>query len=532
MHQYLPKPAERVKELDCLYGISNLIETPDISIEGILRGTLELLPRAFQCPHLARARITLKNQAYGTANFRESPWRIANDIKVQGELTGTVEVCYRQEPFPGGQAPFLPEEVKLINAVAELLGRVIDRKRVEETLREREEKYRSLFENAVEGFFRSTPAGRFLNVNPAFARIFGYGSPEELISTISDISEQYYVHPHDRRRYMEILREQGTVENFEINARRKDGAAIWISNSTRAIVDKSGNIVCYEGIVEDITDRKRAEEALRESEIKYRTLVENIPQKIFIKDRASRYVSVNENYARDLGIRPEEVRGKSDYDFFSKELAEKYRADDQRIMRTNRTEHIEERYIQNGRETWVHTVKAPVRDGGGEITGVFGIFMDISDRKRAEEALTAESLRLAETNTALRVLLQRREEDQKEMERKILTNIKALVLPHLEKLSRLKLNEVQANCLDMAAANLRQVISPFLQNLAARFADFTPREIQVANMVKEGKTSKEIAHLINSSIRSVEFHRDNIRKKLGLNHKKSNLRMFLMNLSE
>jgi PAS domain S-box-containing protein len=331
---------------------------------------------------------------------------------------------------------------------------------------------------------------------------------------------------------MEILQEKGTVENFEILARRKDGEAIWISNSTRAVVDNSGTIVCYEGIVEDISDRKRTEEALRNSEIKFRTIVENIPQKIFVKDRSSLYVSVNENYARDLGIRPEEVQGKSDYDFFPKELAEKYRADDQRIMQTNRTEHIEEKYIQSNKEIWIHTVKAPVRDEEGVITGVFGIFMDISDRKRAEEALTAESLRLAETNTALRVLLQRREEDQKEMERKILANIKTLVLPHLENLRGLKLNEVQANCLDMAVNNLRQITSSFLQSLALRSSDFTPREIQVASMVREGKTSKEIAQLMNVSIRSVEFHRDSIRKKLGLNNKNCNLHIFLMNLSD
>lgn len=153
-------------------------------------------------------------------------------------------------------------------------------------------------------------------------------------------------------------------------------------------------------------------------------------------------------------------------------------------------------------------------------------------RKRVGEALTAESLQLQETNTALRVILQRREEDQKEIERKITTNIQKLVLPNLEKLRGLGLNDIQANCLDIVAANLQQVASPFLQNLAACFADFTPREIQVANMIRQGKTSKEIAAIFNSSIRSVDFHRDNIRKKLGLSHKKFNLRTFLMKLSE
>jgi PAS domain S-box-containing protein len=160
------------------------------------------------------------------------------------------------------------------------------------------------------------------------------------------------------------------------------------------------------------------------------------------------------------------------------------------------------------------------------------IATDITRRKEAEEALAAERDLLAETNTTLRVLLNRREEDQKEMERTISRNIQKLVFPYLETLRNLKLNARQASCLDGAEANLNQIVSPFLKNLTARFADFTPREIQVANMIREGKTSKEIAGCFNSSIRSVEFHRDNIRKKLGLNQKKTNLRTFLMNLSE
>ena len=122
---------KRVNELDCLYDISNLIETPDISIEGILRGTVELLPRACQYPSLACARIVLQNQTCKTANFQESARRLASDIKVHGETAGTVEVCYLQEPPANSHEPFLPEEVKLIDAVAKRLGHVAERKQAE-----------------------------------------------------------------------------------------------------------------------------------------------------------------------------------------------------------------------------------------------------------------------------------------------------------------------------------------------------------------------------------------------------------------
>jgi PAS domain S-box-containing protein len=133
--------------------------------------------------------------------------------------------------------------------------------------------------------------------------------------------------------------------------------------------------------------RKRVDEALRESEEKYRTLVENIPQKIFTKDRRSVFVSCNENFARDMGITPEEIAGKTDYDFFPKELADKYRSDDMRIMETGETEGIEEQYILGDEKVWIYTVKTPLRDKEGNIVGILGVFSDITERKNLEARL-------------------------------------------------------------------------------------------------------------------------------------------------
>ncbi|MCY2988745.1 MAG: PAS domain S-box protein [Planctomycetota bacterium] len=137
----------------------------------------------------------------------------------------------------------------------------------------------------------------------------------------------------------------------------------------------------------DITERKKAEQVLRESEIKFRTLVENLPQEFFVKDRDFRYLMVNESLARYLGLLPEEVVGKVDDDLFPKELADKYRADDQRLMQTGQTEEFEEKSRLAGRDVWVHTVKTPLRNARGEIIGIFGLLLDITERKRSEEAL-------------------------------------------------------------------------------------------------------------------------------------------------
>jgi PAS domain S-box-containing protein len=149
----------------------------------------------------------------------------------------------------------------------------------------------------------------------------------------------------------------------------------------------------------EITERKRLEDGLkqyslhleelvnertrtlRESETRYKLLVENLPEKIFAKDRNSAFISVNESFANDLKIQKEEIVGMTDYDFFSKDLADHYRADDKRVMESGQTEEIEEKYVVGGQEFWVNTIKAPIRDAGGNITGLIGIFRDITERR-------------------------------------------------------------------------------------------------------------------------------------------------------
>ena len=124
---------------------------------------------------------------------------------------------------------------------------------------ENEKKYRGIFENAVEGFFQSSPDGQFISVNPAFAKMLGYESSQEVIDKITDIASQFYVNLEDRTQYQKILQASGKVENYELRAQRKDGSEIWVSTSTRAHFDQEGKVTLYDGIVQDISARKQAE---------------------------------------------------------------------------------------------------------------------------------------------------------------------------------------------------------------------------------------------------------------------------------
>jgi two-component system cell cycle sensor histidine kinase/response regulator CckA len=203
-------------------------------------------------------------------------------------------------------------DVNLLSLLAKNTWTSIRRKKAEESLKASEEKYRSIFENSVEGIFQSTPEGRFLSVNPALARMAGYESPREMMESITDLGAQLYVHPEDRDRFQKIMEEKGTVENLEHEQRCKDGSIIWVSNSAHAVRDHKGRILYYEGINEDITKRKSAEEALRVSEKKFSDAFRSSPATFTITSRKDlRVVDVNERFISMYGYERDEVIGRT-----------------------------------------------------------------------------------------------------------------------------------------------------------------------------------------------------------------------------
>jgi PAS domain S-box-containing protein len=184
-----------------------------------------------------------------------------------------------------------------------------------------------------------------------------------------------------------------------------------------------------------------------------------------------------------------------------------------------------------------HTVRE-IADHSGHRTSSVSVLRDITEEKHREQELRRKKEELEERtrnlerlNTALKVLLDKRDQDIKALEDKVLSNMKQLVVPFLEKLGNSDLNERQKIYLEIVQSNLNDIISPFVRKLSAIHFGLTPTEIRVANLVKEGRTTKDIAALLNSSMRAVRFHRENLRKKLGLKERKVNLRTYLLSAS-
>jgi diguanylate cyclase (GGDEF)-like protein/PAS domain S-box-containing protein len=178
-------------------------------------------------------------------------------VVVKGELFGVIGFSNCTAPRPWTDA-----EIDLLRVVAADMALALERRQSELSLKQAEAKYRSIFENSVEGMFQTTPAGQYLTVNAMLAKIYGYDSPAELIDTLTDINQQLYVQPGRRQEFVRLMQLNGAVLGFESEVYRKDGSAIWISESARAIYGDRQVLLGYEGTVENITDRKRGEAAI------------------------------------------------------------------------------------------------------------------------------------------------------------------------------------------------------------------------------------------------------------------------------
>ncbi len=241
----------------------------------------------------------------------------------------------------------------------------------------------AIIESSEDAIIGKDLNGIITSWNAGAEKLFGYSAQESVGCSINQIV------PQDRlieeKQILDRISRNELVQHFETVRLAKSGRLVDVSVTVSPIKDHAGKVVGASKVARDITVRKRAEVTFLESEAKFRTLVENIPQKILMKDRNYRWVSINESLARDFGFRPEEVVGKLDADLFTPELAAKYHSDDVRIMETGKTEEIEEKYMVAGKETWVNTIKTPVRGANGEIKGVLGVFWDITGRKLAEQ---------------------------------------------------------------------------------------------------------------------------------------------------
>jgi PAS domain S-box-containing protein len=254
--------------------------------------------------------------------------------------------------------------------------------------RQAEEKYRSIFENAVDGIFQSTPEGRFFNVNPAFARMLGYAAPAELIAHMNDIGQQLYVDPRQRAEFLRLLATQDEVRAFEFEVYRKDGSRLWLSSHARAVRDVQGPLLYIEGTNEDITARKQAEQALRESEERFAKAFHASPIAMSMARFADgQLLDINDSYVRLTGYTREELIGQTAVNLGMADAATREGIIRAVVERGSLRDWEIVGRRKSGEQATV-LVSAELITVGGEACVLVAIY-DITERKHAEEQIRA-----------------------------------------------------------------------------------------------------------------------------------------------
>lgn len=299
-------------------------------------------------------------------------------------------------------SPILSENGTFIGSFA-MLTDISELKRSEREFRESRAKYRAIFEEAPLGIFRSTPDGRYLEVNPAFARTVGFDSPDEMIRAVTDIGHQLYLHPSDRERIAATLLAGGEIRGCEVEVRRVDGQHIWVAIYARPVRNPGGQVVAFEGTTQDVTQRRQVSEALRESEEKYRLLVESASEAICI---------AQDGFLRFVNSRMCEISGFTREELTAVPLAELVYPDDRGLVITHHLERLAGGEVPELYDFRIVTRSGEVRwaqNNGVVITwqgrpATLNFFLDVTDRRRMEKESELKSAALEAAANAILIV--------------------------------------------------------------------------------------------------------------------------------
>lgn len=434
-----------------------------------------------------------------------------------------------------------------VEAAIEMIDDITEQFHAQRALADSEARYRAIFETTGNATMIIEEDMTISMVNAEFEKESGFSKGEiegKMLGTEflheEDLEQLKFF--HNQRRI-----DPGSVpRNYETRVRDRSGRVRNIFVTVDLIPGTKRSVAS----LMDITERKSAEEGLRESERFLANVINFLPDATFVIDGEGKVIAWNRAIEEMAGISASEMLGKGNYQYAIPFYGERRPILIDHAMKSDSPD--EGTYVESERRDPVYVAEAympalrgggvylqgtasVLRDSAGNVIGAIESIRDITERRRLEETLRhrevdleVKSGHLEEVNTALRVLLKHREEDKRELEDKILSNVKKLVVPYLEKLRKSRLSDEQVSYVDILHDHLQDILSPFLRNLGTRHLNLTPKEIQVASLIREGRTSKEIAEVIGVSTRAVDFHRDNIRVKLGIKNKKANLRSYLL----
>ncbi len=352
-----------------------------------------------------------------------------------------------------------------------------------------------------------------------------------------------HVHANDREvireRHKRRLRGEEIPNMFPFRIIDGRGCTRWIEVNN-VLISWQGQpaTLCF---MRDTTEKKMAEDAIKQSERLLADIIDFLPDPTFAIDAGGTVIAWNHAIERLTGIPSGGIIGKGRYEYakalygrrrpmlIDKVLDPALAVVEEHVSQGEQNSLLAETGLpgKGGGVTVTFWCKAgPMYDHHERIVGAIESLRDITELKQAESELKAKTRTLKETNTALKVLLKQREQDTLEIEERFILNIKKLVLPYVLRLKSARIDPGLASNVAIIENHLNEIISPFLSKLTSTYSQLTPREIQVASLIKDGLTTKDIAKVLNLSTNSIDIHRQNIRRKSGLLNQKTNLRTF------
>ncbi len=301
----------------------------------------------------------------------------------------------RELPIADSGAPILDSKGDVVGVVMVFRDQSESRA-AEQALKESERQLRTLFETAPVGIFETDSEGRVRSVNREMASILGFTSIEDVYDYYSDLGKQLYVSEERRTQFIDILKQYGSVVDFEYEAVKHDGTRTWLSMNARISKKNEDGTFLIQGFTTDITSRIKMRDALFESEALLRNVLNTIPDLVWLKDVDGVYLACNPTFERFFGATESEIRGKTDYDFVEKELADFFRENDNNAIAAGEPTLNEETltFTDTGESYLFETVKTPMTNRNGDVLGVLGIARNVSERQEAIEALRASENRL------------------------------------------------------------------------------------------------------------------------------------------
>ena len=457
---------DRVKELNCLFNTIKLIEKADISLSTLFKKAVTFIPPAFQYPEITCARITFGVDEYLTDIFKETKWKLSTDIIVSNHKAGTIDVFFLEKKPQLFEGPFLKDERSLLDTLGKQLGSIVERKITEKTLSDNEKRLKSIFDAADSVSFILTDLegkdARILEFSPGSENIFGYkrdeviGKPVSILHLTEDIEKFPEIF-----KYMKKNKKGYSGESILV---RKNGEKFPALFTTYPILDVNDNMTTALGISIDITELKKAQEEIQESEELANTLINAPLDLMMLVDRNYKVLMINEIAAKNLNLKVDSLIGKCILDYLPMKIVKSRKAAAEEVFKTTKPKYVKDERNGNIFDNRIY----PVFDSKGNVNRLAICSRNITEKETNEKDIRASREQLRNLSIHLQTV---REEERASIAREIhddlgqlLTVIKINIseieksLPKRKKDEIKKINTIK-NLLDAASESIHKISS-------------------------------------------------------------------------